>query len=221
MAKKLKIAILNITQGGVQRGAEAFVDGLSERLSESHKVEIFTDGRRKMPKRWPVVWRCYLDPYGLAVLWFTLRNLARIWRGKYDVVIPVNGGWEAVLVRLMTWTYGSKIVISGHSGRGWDDRINLWCMPDVFVALTRDGLRWAKRACPFVRVERIVNGVDLEKFKPDGNKYEQRWLPRNRLIRLWRLWLGWGVLAFWLWGKVRWRVRLVFWGNVCWGRDLG
>jgi len=170
MAKK--IAFLNITQGGVERGAEVFVEELGKRLLKKYKVDVISDERRTMPDRWPVLWRCYLDYHGLVVLWFTLRNLPKIWREKYDVVIPVNSGWQPALVRLVTWFYGGKTVISGQSGKGWDDRNNLWCLPDVFVALTQDGLRWAKRACPFVRVECIPNGVDLKKFHTGGDKYK-------------------------------------------------
>ena len=48
---------------------------------------------------------------------------------KYDVVVPLNGGWQPALLRIITWVYGGKVVISGQAGMGWDDRNNLWCFP--------------------------------------------------------------------------------------------
>ncbi len=49
------------------------------------------------------------------------------------MVIPVNGGWMPAILRIVTWLYGGKLVISGQSGIGWDDRNNLWCFPDVLL----------------------------------------------------------------------------------------
>jgi len=166
----MKIAFLNIYQGLVGRGSETFVSEVASRLSDKNKVDVIV--KNKLPgKRWPVLWRAFLDPQGVDVALFTIKNLPRIWREKYDVVIPLNGGWQPAFIRLITWVYGGKMVISGQSGKGWDDRNNLWCFPDAFVALSSFLQRWAKGANPFLRrVEYIPNGVDINKFKPDGEK---------------------------------------------------
>jgi Glycosyltransferase len=69
------------------------------------------------------------------------------------------------ILRIVTWLYGGKMIISGQSGIGWDDRNNLWCFPDVFIALSEKAKNWAKKVNPFVKVVEITNGVDLKKFK--------------------------------------------------------
>jgi glycosyltransferase involved in cell wall biosynthesis len=69
------------------------------------------------------------------------------------------------------------MIISGQSGIGFDDRLNLLSFPDCFVALTDFALLESKKRNPFVKVVKIPNGVDLEKFdlikNNDGNKSKQ------------------------------------------------
>lgn len=169
MSRSMKLAFINIYQNLVDRGAETFVKEVSERLSKKHEVKIFS-GKKIPPARWPIIWRLFIDPQGLIVAWFTLKLIPRILREKYDVVIPLNGGWQVAIVRIITWLKGSKMVISGQSGIGWDDRNNLWCFPNAFVALSTFAKKWAKMANPFVKVECISNGVDMEKFVSQGEK---------------------------------------------------
>jgi len=165
----MKIAFLNIYQETAERGAETYVTELSKRLSKKHDVTVI--GGNKLPaKRWPILWRAFLDPHGVQVCWWTLKKLPKIWREKYDIVIPLNGGWQVALIRLATWFYRGKMIISGQSGKGWDDRNNLWSFPDTFVAISTSLRNWAKRANPFVKSVYIPNGVDLNKFRPKGKK---------------------------------------------------
>lgn len=173
---KMKIAILNIYQNSVFRGAETYVDQLAKRLSKKHEVHLIV-GNNKVQNRWPFLWRFYLDPQGLTIAKFTLKNIGKIWKEKYDCVIPTNGGWQPAIIRIITWLYGGKMIISGQSGMGWDDRNNLWSFPDVFIALSNKAKNWAKKVNPFVRVEKIPNGVDIKVFKPSGRKYKVD-LPR-------------------------------------------
>jgi len=167
----MKILFLNIYQKKVTRGAERFVYELSSRLAKSHKVDVLSS-EKIPPKRWPFVWRSFLDPGGIQICLFTLKNLPKIWKEKYDIVVPLNGGWQPALLRILTWIYGGKVVISGQSGMGWDDRNNLWCFPDLFVALSRKAERWAKKVNPLVRVSYIPNGVDLAKFKIQDSDFK-------------------------------------------------
>lgn len=160
----MKLAFINIYQNLVDRGAETFVKEVSERLLKKHEVKIFS-GEKIPPARWPILWRLFIDPQGLIVAWFTLKLIPSILKEKYDVVIPLNGGWQAAIVRIVTWLNGSKMVISGQSGIGWDDRNNLWCFPDYFVPISNTALLWARKANPFVKAGYIPNGVDLNKFK--------------------------------------------------------
>lgn len=168
----MKIAFLNIYQDKVYRGAETFVSEVSFRLLKNHHVKVFAGGKK--PKiRWPFIWRFYLDPHGIQGFFWTLKLLPTILKERFDVVIPLNGGWQPALVRLITWIYKGKIVISGQSGMGWDDRNNLWSFPDAFVGLTSKALIWAKRANPFLKnIVNIPNGVDLSRFKSQGGKFK-------------------------------------------------
>ncbi|MEK7526470.1 MAG: glycosyltransferase [Patescibacteria group bacterium] len=169
--KKLKIAFLNIYQGMVGRGAETFIDELSTRLARNHDVKVIAGNHSAYP-RWPLLWRFYLDPSGIMILLFTLRMVPKLIWQKYDIVVPTNGGWQTLIVRLLTWLTGKKMVISGQSGIGWFDRNNLWLFPDLFVATSTRALVWANKVNPFVNCVYIPNGVDLTKFNIDV-------IPRN------------------------------------------
>ena len=165
----MKIAYINIYQGQVNRGVETYVSELTKRLSKKHQVEIF-GGKSLPPKRWPFIWRTFIEPQAIYIGWFTLKLLPKIWKGKFDVVIPINGGWQPALLRIITWIYGGKMVISGQSGMGWDDRNNLWSFPNYFAALSSKATRWAKKVMPLVKAGYIPNGTDLTRFKPKGAK---------------------------------------------------
>lgn len=172
----MKIAFINIYQNQVDRGAETFVKEISERLSRHHEVKVFS-GNKIPGKRWPILWRLFIDPQGLAIAGFTLELVPKILKEKYDVIVPLNGGWQPAIIRLITWLYGGKMIVSGQSGIGWDDRNNLWCFPNTFVALSTKSRLWSGRVMPFVKAVRIPNGVDPKKFKPEGPKYQTK-LPK-------------------------------------------
>lgn len=137
----MKIAFLNKYQDKVNRGAETFVKELSKRLRKNHDVDVISNIK-------------YLD---------LLKN-------RYDVVIPTNGRAQAFLTRIVTWLTGAKMVISGQSGVGFDDRLNLYSMPNTFVALSSYALEQSKKRNPFVESVYIPNGVDLKMFKPNSVK---------------------------------------------------
>ena len=191
----MKIAFLNIYNGLVDRGAETYVKELANRLSLKHKVSVFQAGEKRGNEKYKVEkinvginWnkkdetstlkrKFFIDYWSFKILHFTFKSIPKIFKEKYDVVIPVNGGWMPALLRILTWLYGGKMVISGQSGIGWDDINNLWCFPNAFVSLSDYATKWAKGMNSFVKVEVIPNGVDLNKFKIDGEKFEQN-LPR-------------------------------------------
>lgn len=83
---------------------------------------------------------------------------------RYDIVIPTNGRLQAYITRILTWLTNSKMIISGQSGVGLDDRLNLYSIPDVFVAISSYALEKSKKINPFVKSVYIPNGVDLDKF---------------------------------------------------------
>jgi glycosyltransferase involved in cell wall biosynthesis len=159
----MKIAFINIYQESVERGSEVFVTEMSKRLSAKHEVSVISAGCRPQ-KRWSFLWRFYLDPHGFQTFWQTLGVLGKIMKHKFDIVIPLNGGWQPALLRLVTWVYGGKMIISGQSGKGWDDRNNLWCFPDRFIALNNHLYDWAVKVNPLVKTVVIPNGVNVDEF---------------------------------------------------------
>ena len=139
----MHIAFLNKYQNKVFRGAETFVYELSKRLSKNHEVDVISD-----------------------------INYWRLLKKKYDLIIPTNGRWQVIIVRKIAWLTGAKMIVSGQSGIGWDDRVNLYAFPNAFVALSSKALDWAKKVNPFVKSLYIPNGVDLEKFTFKGSPFK-------------------------------------------------
>lgn len=137
----MRIAFINKYQDKVARGAETFIAELSKRLSKNHKVSVISE-----------------------------INYLNLLSEKYDLIIPTNGRLQAVIVRIITWINGSKMVISGQSGVGFDDRINLCLFPDAFIGLSTKAVIWAKGVNPFVKTVYIPNGVDTGKFKKEDSK---------------------------------------------------
>jgi glycosyltransferase involved in cell wall biosynthesis len=167
----MKIAFINIYQGKVERGLETFISEVFTRLKTNNQVDVFF-AKSALIKRWPILWRLYLDPHGIKIALFTLSILPKIIKEKYDIVVAQNGGWQPAILRIVTWLYGGKLVITGQSGKGWDDRNNLWTFPDYFVAISKSNLKWSKKVNPFIKTAYIPNGVDLDKFKPTGKIYK-------------------------------------------------
>lgn len=178
-----KIAFLSFYSGVVERGVENFVFELAKRLRPKHQITIFQAGQKilnadirtyqiksfaSLPKSLSsLLSKFYLDWQSFKILIFTIMCLPKIIKGKYQVLIPVNGGWQTVIVRLITKITGSKMIISGHAGVGADDAWNIFFRPDTFVALTTSQLDWAKKITPELQLEHIPNGVDLAKFNPN------------------------------------------------------
>jgi len=185
----MKIAFLNIYNGIVDRGAETFVKEVAQRLSQKHKVTVFQGGKKQGFEKYKIEtiqpefdWKrkdqehalkrkFFIDYWSIKIFLFTLKAFPKILKEKYDIVIPVNGGWMPAVLRIATWLYGGKLIITGQSGIGWDDINNLWCFPNVFVALSSYAANWAKGMNNFIKVKVIPNGVNLDKFNPNGEKY--------------------------------------------------
>jgi len=137
----MKIAFLNKYQGKVNRGAETFVKEVSSRLSKYYQVDVISDIN-------------YLD----------------LLKKKYDLVIPTNGRFQVIITRFITWLTRGKMIVSGQSGMGWDDRLNLYTFPNYFIPISSEALKWAKKVNPLVKSIYIPNGVDTRKFKKEGGK---------------------------------------------------
>ena len=184
----MKIAFLNIYQGVVSRGAENFAKEVSDRLSKNHEVRVYSwDGKiseEKARSQTPftlwgkILYKFYLDSHSRRVLCFTLSLIPSIWKKNYDWIIPVDCGWQLLILKAIQLisarggsTFGGKlprfkILVSGQAGIGRDDLRNLKMKPDVFVALTQRAEEWAREIVLDVKVVYIPNGVNLEKFNP-------------------------------------------------------
>lgn len=178
------IAILSLYSGVVERGVETFAYEIGKRLAEKHRITIFQAGKSSIIPRVKIkeikafaaspksskgiLGKFYLDLQSAKILFFTIKSLPSILKNKYDLIIPLNGGWQTVLIRIISKFTHSKILISGHAGIGSDDATNLFFRPDVFVALTSSEANWAKKITPEVKIVTIPNGVDLARFNPQA-----------------------------------------------------
>lgn len=141
----MKILFLNRYQNQVERGAEVFIKELVRLLSKNHEVDIFSGKKAD--------------------------SIKHVLDGKYDVVVPVNGRMQSLKVSIAKLVGGYKVLITGHSGKGWDDIWNIAvARPDIFVALTNYMAEWARKWAWGSRVVKIPNGIDLNKFSPNGGK---------------------------------------------------
>lgn len=152
----MRLAILSRYQKTINRGAETFVSELSEALREKNvDVDVLSGADAD--------------------------SLNKILEGKYDVVMPINGGFQALKASLGRVIGGYKLIISGQAGIGRGSIWNLAVMPDIFVALTDHMVRWANQWRLFSKIIKIPNGVDLKKFTPEGDNIKID-LPRPIIL---------------------------------------
>lgn len=162
----MKIALLNRYQTEMSRGAETFVSELSAQLiKRHHEVKILSGPDAD--------------------------NLGKLIRGNYDVVLAMNGRLQGIKASLGRIIGKYKLVITGQSGLGIDDIINVaLSKPDAFVGLTDYALRidkdekldwfgwWGRKVRVAqtwgwgTKIVKIPNGVDIAKFNPLGSKAE-------------------------------------------------
>ncbi|OGM19373.1 hypothetical protein A2685_02010 [Candidatus Woesebacteria bacterium RIFCSPHIGHO2_01_FULL_37_10] len=186
----MKIAILSFYSGLNERGVERWVLELATKLSKCNQVKVFQNNKNQKSNKYniesagvdfdpeikerklDITRRAFLHYQGRKIAQFTIKIFPKLWIQNYDLIISTDGGWESAFVRILTWLKGKKMVIVGHSGIGWDDLNNLYCFPDVFVALSSKALRWAKKINTFVKSVYIPDGVDLNMFNKTGEKVE-------------------------------------------------
>ncbi len=182
----MKVAFLSFYSGEVNRGVETYVHELANKLSQhGHQVLVVQNGPKKTGALYvtkvtdlSVEWKRkpgivhFANYWSLRILRFTLLGLKHLDR-DVDIVVATNGQWQSLLCRIWTTVHRKKLVIPGQSGIGFDDRFNLFCFPNTFVATTSKARTWARIVNPFIKSEYIPNGVDLTKFKP-ANKHSKK-----------------------------------------------
>ena len=188
----MKLAFVNYYSGFAERGGETFVDSLATELATKNDIIPFQSGKAvKKPYKiisekinfnpnhphanlstTHILKRLFLDYFSLKILWFTLKIIPKIIKIKPDYIYPLNSGWQVFLLTLVSRIIGTKVIIGGHSGPGWNDRFNLLFHPDIFVALTQSQASWAQKATPWNDqiIVVIPNGVDMKIFSPRGDK---------------------------------------------------
>lgn len=187
----MKIALLHFYSGLASRGTETFVHELANTLADKNQVIVFQAGEPSRKARYQtskigsfiyresdsflptthILKRLFLDPVKLKQFIFSLFCLPGLVRFKPDVIYPTDSGWQALICSIFARLTGAKLVISGHSGPGWDDRWNLLIKPHLFVAFTRHQFRWGENATLWrQRFCVIPSGVDLARFNVAGKK---------------------------------------------------
>ena len=174
----MKIAFLSFYSGKVDRGVEVATGELARRLSDRHDVTVFQAGETTIKKvntvrivcerKWPQdtsnsLWRMfYLDYYSWKITLFTWKCFRYLFKEKYDLIIPVNGGWQVLICRLITWILGKKMLVQGNAGIGRDDFWQALLRPDHFVAISPQGYSWVKQKAPWLKTSFIPYGVNLD-----------------------------------------------------------
>lgn len=178
----MKIAFMNLYSGINNRGAESFMHDLATQLAKSNQVDFYYGGKGEGKEEYQVkasnlsqvnqpqhskqslLKRLFLDAPARQVFQFTWSLFSQLRSEKYDVLIPVNGFWQLLICKLVAIFTGSRILVVGNSGPFWDERFNLYLKPDVFVATTGPVGEWAKKVCPWTRVEVIPYAIDIALF---------------------------------------------------------
>ncbi len=171
----MKVAILSLYSGHSERGVEVWAESLKKAVGNECEVKIFGNTKiaidwEKPDLRGKFVRNFLLDYWSILVARFTFSVLSDISKFKPDIIIPTNGGWQALIIRIYSWFFGKKMIIVGHAGIGGDEFWNLLCFPDTFVALSSHAAKWARKKNPFIRVVTIPNGVWLSDFSETGKR---------------------------------------------------
>lgn len=188
----MKIAFVNIYSGVNHRGAEAFAHQLGNRLQKNHQVVFYQAGIKLAKQQMRVIQitmmvkqpqsqfpkgviakigkYLFLDRANLNVLKFTLKTLPSILKNRFDYVIPMNGFWQLLLLKIVQPIGKFKILVTGHAGPGWDDRLNLYLKPNAFVAITKPAYDWARKTCPWTKTRLIPLAVDVNTFQKAKKK---------------------------------------------------
>ncbi len=181
----MKVVFLSFFSGVHDRGVETFVHELSKQLVTNRvEVLVFQNGPRRENSPYETVstefpvqaygnpsqFCGFLDKYSLMIKKFTQYCLDQL-PADIDIVVANNGGWQSFLCRIWCSFHNARLVIVGQTGPGIDERFNLYCFPDCFVALSDFQLTWAKKVNPLVRLVKITNGVNSAVFAPQGLKF--------------------------------------------------
>lgn len=199
----MKIAFLSLHSGLVYRGVETYVHELANRLAKrGHNVIVYQGGPNVYKGKYKVVSMNVKSEFlkrggDVSVLInqfigfnmdrkFTARVLKQI-DPATEIVIATNNRLQAFMCRAWTYFHKAKLIIPGQGGPGIDERIALWSFPDTFVPLSDFQTAWAKKVNPFIKINKIPNGVDLVRFNKNLGSFKLD-LPRPIVLCSAALW---------------------------------
>lgn len=144
---KKKVVFLSEFVGVSSRGVETYVIELEKRLSDKFEVEVLTGS----------------DAY----------SFKKLIGNHYDAVIATNGRFQTLKASIGRLIGRYKLIIPGQAGPGKDDIWNIAvCCPQYYIGLTQSEANWAKKYAWHTKILKIPNGVDLDKFSPEGKKID-------------------------------------------------
>lgn len=161
----MKIAILSYYSGQVDRGVETWARNLHNKINSKYKVKIISGAhaaKNTIQK----------------LINFTI-NIFENYKPliSSDVIVPTNGSVQTLVCRLVSFVHGKPMIVFGHAGPGADDKWNLLCSPNVFVAFTTAQKKWAEKfKLPWTKIVVIPHAVDTQKFTPAKIK------PRKKIV---------------------------------------
>lgn len=173
----MKLAILSFYSGYVSRGVETFVKELSSQLKPKIKLQVYQadpDLRpsRPKPSKPNLLSFFYLDYHSLLIKKFTRRVLNHLDSNPPDILMPLNNGWMSLLAKRFCAQHPTKLALLGFAGIGWEDKLNLKISPDVFIACSKYQADWARGINKQAKIKTIHAGVNTNRFKPQGKKFQ-------------------------------------------------
>ncbi|HEX6977272.1 MAG TPA: glycosyltransferase family 4 protein [Patescibacteria group bacterium] len=164
----MKIAILSFYSGLADRGVETWAQSVKEKV-KSYDIQILGGEKYEnnidLDNKHYIYWQFLILRHAISTLLVWIR---------YDIVVPTNGTVQTLICRVVTFFYGKKMIVFGHSGPGADDKFNLLCSPNVFVAFSSSQADWVnKYKLPWTKVVVIPHAVDTSFFKPAKRKVEE------------------------------------------------
>jgi glycosyltransferase involved in cell wall biosynthesis len=173
----IKVAFLSFYQKRISRGVENWLKEFKAHCPLAMEVKIFSPAKiRSVFNDYShSFWRkLFLDPDSRAIFNHSRKIFSQL--KNFDIIIPLNGGWQTLLVKIASLVYKNKMVLVGHPGLGYDERWNLLWRPDLYISLTRAQGKWVRRyyAGP---LKVIPDGANLQKFKPQGEKMSFKLKP--------------------------------------------
>lgn len=179
---KLKIAILSSGAGFVERGVEIVARELYERLDGEVRVfglgdtswveKVWGMRRDSSPYKFYLrINRGFFDDYDLEVLSFMLGALLPLKRFDPDIILNLNGPIAGRFCSIFRHLYGIPFITAAQGG---SLQANGKTKPDAFVVLTPQAKHLMEKMFPELKVFIIPNGINIDIFKMNEQKYSEK-----------------------------------------------